>query len=370
MATYYWVGGGGTWDTTTTTHWASSSGGTGGAGVPTSVDTVYFDSASNATAYTVSVGSGVICANLNISNPPSGKVTIGGSSQLTITTSLTTPDNYSIATSILAFAPSPGNTCQVITNWVTGSGATGTKGLSVANVFIGADRNAQYGTVQIYGPINIGTTFGGIYIYGATLDITNNTLFKCAVFSVEYAAPYTSAVLMNDATVTTTDYSTPVFFASQLTTSVYNTNSKFLLTGYTAPNLPQVAATTGAVIPPLVVNNGKGLQLSSSDYTVASITISGGQSLKLTSGANFTVNRLVVTDVSPTNRFILSSTGAGTTNLTKNGGAINLEYADISDIRASGVTQFNAWQSTATNTTGFTVKSTKRPPPAAFLIFC
>jgi hypothetical protein len=57
MATYYWVGGSGTWDATTTTYWATSSGGAGGAGVPTSADSVIFDASSNigVGAFTVTV---------------------------------------------------------------------------------------------------------------------------------------------------------------------------------------------------------------------------------------------------------------------------------------------------------------------------
>lgn len=43
MATYYWVGGSGTWDAATTTNWSSTSGGSGGAGSPTTADTVNFD---------------------------------------------------------------------------------------------------------------------------------------------------------------------------------------------------------------------------------------------------------------------------------------------------------------------------------------
>ena len=43
MANRYWVGNGGTWDGSSTTHWSATSGGAGGASVPTSADSVYFD---------------------------------------------------------------------------------------------------------------------------------------------------------------------------------------------------------------------------------------------------------------------------------------------------------------------------------------
>lgn len=74
MATYYWVGGSGTWDTTSTTNWSSSSGGSGGAGVPGITDNVIFDSASNATDYTVTVNDGD-CNNITIGAPASGTLT-------------------------------------------------------------------------------------------------------------------------------------------------------------------------------------------------------------------------------------------------------------------------------------------------------
>lgn len=43
MANRYWVGGTNTWNSTAGTKWASSSGGAGGASVPTSSDSVFFD---------------------------------------------------------------------------------------------------------------------------------------------------------------------------------------------------------------------------------------------------------------------------------------------------------------------------------------
>ncbi len=60
-ATYYWVGGTGTWDTSTTTNWASSSGGAGGAGVPTSVDSVVFDSSCG-------TGTSTIVSNISVTD--------------------------------------------------------------------------------------------------------------------------------------------------------------------------------------------------------------------------------------------------------------------------------------------------------------
>ena len=75
MADRYWVGGAGTWDATTTTNWSATSGGAGGASAPTSVDNVIFDSLSNATLYTVTVGTNAVCNDLTVAAPVTGAVT-------------------------------------------------------------------------------------------------------------------------------------------------------------------------------------------------------------------------------------------------------------------------------------------------------
>jgi hypothetical protein len=74
MATYYWVGGSGTWDAFDTTHWSATSGGAGGAGVPSSDDSVIFNSASSGVAYVVQV-SGAQCGQITTSAPATGTLT-------------------------------------------------------------------------------------------------------------------------------------------------------------------------------------------------------------------------------------------------------------------------------------------------------
>jgi len=77
--TLYWVGGTGAWSNTS--DWDTTSGGGGGAAIPTSLDAVVFNSASNATAYTATI-SGVTlarCASFTMAGPASGNVTFAGS---------------------------------------------------------------------------------------------------------------------------------------------------------------------------------------------------------------------------------------------------------------------------------------------------
>jgi hypothetical protein len=96
MATYFWVGGNGTWDASTTTNWALSSGGAGGAGFPTSADSVIFDANSGA-APVVTVSSAV-CSACTIGAPTSGTLTLDfATSSLTMAGNLTVNTTISVA---------------------------------------------------------------------------------------------------------------------------------------------------------------------------------------------------------------------------------------------------------------------------------
>jgi len=78
MADRYWRGGSGTWNSTNTANWSATSGGLGGASVPTSADDVYFNTASNAIAYTVTTSGNTTamnCRNLSVAGPVTGSVT-------------------------------------------------------------------------------------------------------------------------------------------------------------------------------------------------------------------------------------------------------------------------------------------------------
>ena len=88
MANRYWVGGTGNWDETTT-KWSATSGGAGGASVPTLSDDVFFNSASNATAYVVTLLTAPICRSVSVVGPASGNVTIAGSAAWSIYGSFT-----------------------------------------------------------------------------------------------------------------------------------------------------------------------------------------------------------------------------------------------------------------------------------------
>lgn len=66
MAARFWVGGTGNWDAADTTHWAATSGGAGGETVPTSSDTVTFDSNSGAGATVTITGATANASSITI----------------------------------------------------------------------------------------------------------------------------------------------------------------------------------------------------------------------------------------------------------------------------------------------------------------
>lgn len=81
MATLYWGGGTGTWDGFTTTNWYTNLARTTlSTRAPSAEDDVIFDSASNATAYTVTIANNTtVCRSCTVSGPATGNVTIAGS---------------------------------------------------------------------------------------------------------------------------------------------------------------------------------------------------------------------------------------------------------------------------------------------------
>lgn len=80
--TRYWVGGTGNWSDS---KWSDTSGGFASGDVPRSHDDVIFNSASNATAYTVTVNAvtgGIRCKSLTVTGPASGNLTLAGSTAI------------------------------------------------------------------------------------------------------------------------------------------------------------------------------------------------------------------------------------------------------------------------------------------------
>ena len=157
MADRYWVGGTGTWNSTSTTNWSATSGGAGGASAPTYADNVIFDSLSNATAYTVTLGHGF-----------QGTGTISGS-VLTITA----VTSGALAVGSTVNSPGLPDTSTYIsggtyiTSFGTGSGGVGTYNINISQTVtsITVYSGPSCLDVTVSGPLVGAVTLAGSDIY-------------------------------------------------------------------------------------------------------------------------------------------------------------------------------------------------------------
>lgn len=158
MANRYWVGGAGTWDATDTTHWSATSGGSGGASVPTSADSVFFNSASSASSYAVTVsptftGTG----SCSIVTSMTAVVTIA-----TVTTgTVAVGDIISVSNALTEFK---------ITSFGTGSGGAGTYNCNCLYGINGTGYSTQAITAsrQVCADINIAGPASGTLTWTTT----------------------------------------------------------------------------------------------------------------------------------------------------------------------------------------------------------
>jgi hypothetical protein len=181
--TLYWVGGTGNWSSTT--KWSTSSGGGSGAAIPTSLDAVNFDAASNATAYTATIDAGVTlarCASFTMAGPLVGNVTFAGSVGIAfhgnvsfaatgITRTYTGAMNWA-GNSSYTFTTN-GLGLSSLTN-ITGINATWTLG-SAVSVGFSVDIQLIYGTFDTSSVGNYSLTCGNFFSnYGSVRTINLN----------------------------------------------------------------------------------------------------------------------------------------------------------------------------------------------------
>ena len=165
--TLYWVGGTGNWSSTT--KWDTTSGGGGGAAIPTSLDAVNFNSASNATAYTATIDAGVAlarCASFTMAGPASGNVTFAG------TVGIAFHGNVSFAATGIT------RTYSGAMNWAGNSSYTfTTNGLSLASfsTVIGIGSTWELGSSLTTGSIT--TTYGTFSTSASNYNVTSTGAF-------------------------------------------------------------------------------------------------------------------------------------------------------------------------------------------------
>jgi hypothetical protein len=166
----YWVGGTGNWSSTT--KWATSSGGVSGAAIPTSLDTVTFDSMSNPTAYTATIDAGVTiarCAAFSMAGPLTGNVTWAGSVPIAF------HGNVSFAATGIT------RTYTGAMNWAGNSSYTfTTNGLSLSNAttVIGIGSTWTLGSALIIGVTSAFTVTYGTFSTSASNYALNGQAFS------------------------------------------------------------------------------------------------------------------------------------------------------------------------------------------------
>ena len=186
----YWVGGTGTWDATTTTNWSATSGGAGGASAPTLADNVIFNSASNATLYTVTVGTNAVALDVTVAGPASGNVTFS----LGATAVINCYGSFTLAATGITWT---GVTTAVVNFRATTTGKTiTTNGVSLAS------------TGMVFDGVGGGWTLGSALTATASIIVTNGS-FNSGNYNITYGGISSSSsnirsITLGSSTVTLT----------------------------------------------------------------------------------------------------------------------------------------------------------------------
>lgn len=324
--TLYWVGGTGNWGDTA--RWSTASGGAGGAAVPTSRDNVIFNSASNATAYTVTLNVQARCNELTISGPASGNMTLAGG-----TFNLNIHGN--------AVFPATGFTRTFTTSIVLSGSTTGKTFTSNGVVFTGI-------VVSVDG-IGCGWTLGSALDLGnfGRLGLSNGTFstgnFNMNIASFNLDSGSSKTLNLGSSTILLTDSSQPLNFGTTETirnlitlnagTSQINiatsTATTLNLNGLTYNNITFVASPLNT---PSVTINGSN---SFNNLTFSGWSSAGLRTITLAANQTVTGTLTFSAPTDATRRNFIRSNTLGTTR-TITAGAFSGTDVDFRDITIAG----------------------------------
>ena len=188
--TLYWVNGTGNWSSTA--NWSTSSGGGGGFAIPTSLDSVIFNSASNAGSYTTTVNATSRCASFTMAGPASGTVAFAGSFVIIIHGNVSFAATGITATYTGSMYLSGNSSYTFTTNGLTlsssislyGIGATWSLGSALSSPNAGSSLSLIVGTFDTTAS-NYAVTFGvlslssrnvrSIKLNGSTVTLASST---------------------------------------------------------------------------------------------------------------------------------------------------------------------------------------------------
>ena len=326
MATKYWVGGTGTWDGFTATNWSDTSGGSGGAIAPCALDDVVFNSASNATGYTVTINSGAVCRDLTIAGPASGNVTVAGSGTLGVFGSLTLP-----ATGIT----------RTYSGFITFRATTTGKTITTNGVTLAS--TIAFNGVGGGWTLQDALTANEIQMVNGALDTNGKTVTISGSFNTQTAG-ISSSITLGASTISCT------FLGLQSTTTVNAGTSSITLTT-TSPQLGTSIGNgfTGVTFYNVTINPAGGSQVSIfGANTFNSLTFGAApaaQLVPITFYGNQTVTgTLTIAGSGAINRYMLLSDTIGTARTLTVGTVAALTDVDFRDITVAGAS--SPWSGT------------------------
>jgi hypothetical protein len=278
MATYYWVGGTGTWNTSSTTNWASSSNGSGGAGVPTSVDDVIIDGSSGTGTITCT---GAVCNDITVT--ASQAIILGAaSSTLSVFGNLTFPSGGSFSSNSSVWS---------LTFASTTTGKTITlNGKSLWSV--------------IFNGVGGAWTLGSAFQTSSTINLTNGTL--------DTSSSGNYSITISGSAVITYGAGTKTLNLNASTVSVSGFGSSSNITGFTL----NAGTSTINISNPLPSLFGNGL-------TFYDVSITGTASNSITINGQVTFNNLTITSRTSDGILPINITANQTINGTLTLGASN-----------------------------------------------
>ena len=325
MADRYWVGGAGTWDATTTTNWATSTGGAGGASAPTSADNVIFDTLSNATLYTVTVGTDAVCNDLTADGALVGNVTFS----LAATVNLDCFGSFTLAATGITWAGTGGCTLS-FKSTSTGKTVT-TNGISLTSTRLDFD--------GVGGAWTLGSalTFGnnqGLFVQNGTFNtgnfnITGNALARNIAGTATINLGSSTLTLSGATSVNFNETSGLTFNAGTSTITCSNASPTFTGGGLTYYNVSFTSAANGSSI----INGAN----TFNDLTQTSRSATGRRLMTL--GADQTVLGTLTLGAAnqSVRRTQVQSDIIGTRRtITLNGTLATLADVDFKDIGAAG----------------------------------
>jgi hypothetical protein len=350
MADRYWVGGTGTWDATTTTNWATSTGGAGGASAPTSADNVIFDSLSNATLYTVTVGTNAVCADLTAAGPLVGNVTFS----LAATARINCYGSFTLAATGITWTATSSSQLNFLAT-TTGKTVT-TNGVSLT------------ATTVIFNGVGGGWTLGSaLTIVGVSFFITDGSFdsgnYNISANGLSSSNANVRSISLGSSTVTLVG-SSGVVNTATTTNLTFNAGTSQITCSAASPTFIgggltfyNVSFTSGA--------SGNSTITGANTFNDLSVTTrSADGSRRVTLGENQTVSGTLTLGATNTavRRVQVQSDVVGTQRtITLNGTLATLADCDFRDIATAGTV--GTWTGTrignALNNSGITFDSPK-----------